>query len=119
MNIMKQAGTDLAGSINLTLGWRAADPEFDLSCMRYTGGVVLSSRGAQEVMRLLGRMEVVEDVMCETAPLAIAVGLAFRYRDELLRLREGSPYDRTGAALLRADLDQFMALKTFVLPVSL
>lgn len=120
MNAMKQAATDLAGSINLTLGWRAADPEFDLSRIRYTGGVVLGPRGAQEVVRLLGRMEAVEGIMCETAPLAIAVGLAFRYREELRRLREDAPpYARTGSALLRADLEQFMALETLVIPPNL
>src|SRR6266700_2354221 len=43
---------DLAGDINLALGWRAADPRYP-----YDGTVTLRARGVSEVVRLTERNE--------------------------------------------------------------
>jgi hypothetical protein len=67
MNAIKQAAVDLAGSINLTLGWRAADPAFDPCRNRYTGGVVLSQRGAEAIVCVLDHSA---DLEAETIRMA-------------------------------------------------
>lgn len=52
--LRKEAAEDLAGAVNLSLGWRTASPEFCPVCGRYTGRIVLGARG------LLGIIDVIE-----------------------------------------------------------
>lgn len=45
----EQRATDLCAALNLTLGWRASEPERGLR--GYTGNVVLHARAADEIVR--------------------------------------------------------------------
>lgn len=61
------AATDLCASINLTLGWRASDPAFDPQRLAYTGGVVLSQRGAEAIVHILDHTADLEAEVIRTA----------------------------------------------------
>ena len=50
MDTKQRQAVDLCAGLNLTLGWRASDPEHD-SLKGYTGRIVLRERAVDEIVR--------------------------------------------------------------------
>ncbi len=48
----KEQAEQLCSRINARLGWRGANPEYRRESVGYTGAIVLSQRGATELLRL-------------------------------------------------------------------
>jgi len=48
----KEQAERLCSQINARLGWRGANPEYRRETVGYTGAVVISQRGAAELLRM-------------------------------------------------------------------
>jgi hypothetical protein len=51
-DLRKEQAERLCSQINARLGWRGANPEYRRESVGYTGAIVLSQRGAAELLRL-------------------------------------------------------------------